>query len=401
MTSTTDIKIHDIAYGGDGVGRLDDGMSVFVPFTAIDETVRVEILSRQKRFARARVIDIVDAGRGRVEAPCPHYRHCGGCLYQHLNGAEQLLVKQTQLQNLLQRIGKQSTLPPVEGAVAAPQAYGYRNKATLRPLPQTDAERLQFGYTGLDNNSLVAIEACPLLHPQINTQLAALQADAALAALPAEQPLQPLVLRRDCSGNVIAFRRPPSELLQEQVLGQNFSIAADSFFQVNLPVLEQLVSWLQQHLQLQASANLLDAYCGVGVFACLLAELFPGRIAGIEANSKALDLATVNLQNNNARTLTATAGTVQRHLAQVLKRLQPDRTTVLLDPPRSGCQPEVLQVLLARRPKQLIYISCNPATFARDLAILTAGENAFRLQRLALFDMFPQTAHFEVVAVLH
>lgn len=389
-------EIRAIAYGGDGVATLPEGMTVFIPFAAVGDRLRVRVTERRRRFARAQIEAVLQPGRGRAEPPCPYYGICGGCRYQHLTPEEQVRIKIEQLQGLLTRVGGRRALPAVEAAEPAPAPYGYRNKITLAPV-FAGTRLAGWGYTALDNVTVIEIDHCPIAHAELNARLAELLARRESERLPAHRRDDPLVLRRAGDGQVLAFCAAPETLLRETVLGRPFRVPAGSFFQVNAPVLDRLATWLRAAYAPLAGGPLVDAYCGSGVFALTLADLAAGEVIGIESDAEAVGRATENAQGAPGR-VRFIAAEVERQLDAVLRGLPAaERATVLLDPPRTGCDERVTEALLRRRPQAVLYVSCEPSTLARDLQRL--GE-AYRLERLAFFDMFPQTAHFETVAVL-
>jgi len=408
MDHPVEVEIHDVAYGGDGVGRLADGCAVLVPFSAVGDRLLVRIATRHRRFARGTIAELLEPGPGRAEPRCPYYGVCGGCCCQHLAAGEQVRLKAAQLRGLLARIGGVRPLPPVEEARPAPEVYGYRNKIALKPV-LSGARGSAWGYTRRDNLSVLPIESCPIARPELNARLAALRASGEAARWPSRRPdADKLVLRLSSAGEVLAFRIPPETLLTERVLDWPLRVPAGGFFQVNPPVLDRLAGWLREAYRGLSISTLVDGYCGCGVFALCLAELTGGEVIGIES-----DPASVRCAEENARAAGLArrpcgglarcrfvAGAVEDHLESALKSA-PDlnRAAVLLDPPRTGCSAKALETLVRLAPRTIILLSCNPATLARDLARLRVGRS-YDLRRLALFDMFPQTAYFEAAAIL-
>jgi 23S rRNA (uracil1939-C5)-methyltransferase len=254
-----------------------------------------------------------------------------------------------------------------------------------------------------DNATVVPITACPLAHEDLNRTLAAILSGTLEVAEPSGvhrwKDGVPLVLRRSASGEIVAFRDPPERTLTETVLGRPMSVPAGSFSQVNPPVLDRLAAWLRDAYREGSRGALVDAYCGCGVFAVALGDL-ARSVIGIESDAASVRCAEENARAAGLRDFRFVAGEVERRLAPALEELSRDpEVTLLLDPPRTGCAPEVTDVLRRRQPKTILFVSCDPATLARDLKRLRVGAE-YALRRLALFDMFPQTAHFETAAVL-
>jgi tRNA/tmRNA/rRNA uracil-C5-methylase (TrmA/RlmC/RlmD family) len=400
MDRPVEIEIHDLAYGGDGVGRLPDGRVLLVPFSAVGDRLLVRLETRHRRFARGTIAELLEPGPARTDPRCPYYGDCGGCCCQHLAADEQVRLKAAQLCGLLARIGGVRSLPPVEEARPAPEVYGYRNKIALRPV-LSGAPGPAWGYTRRDNLSVLPIESCPIARPELNARLAALRASGDAARLPSRRPqADKLVLRCSSAGEVLAFRIPPKTLLTEKVLNRPLRVPAGGFFQVHLLVLDRLAGWLREACRELSVAALVDGYCGCGVFALCLAELTGAEVIGIESDSASVRCAQENARAAGFGRCRFVAGAVEDHLESALKSAGDlNRAAVLLDPPRAGCSARALETLLRLAPRTIILLSCNPATLARDLARLRVGRS-YDLRRLALFDMFPQTAYFEVAAIL-
>jgi 23S rRNA (uracil1939-C5)-methyltransferase len=393
-TMTAEVDVVDVGYGGDGVARLGDGMTLFVPFAAVGDRLRVRVTERRQRFARGEIVEALRPGPARITPPCPWYGRCGGCRYQHVTHAEQVRLKSAQLTALLTRVGKLKDLPPTEGAAPSPRAFAYRNKITLRPV----ADR-GWGYVDMDNETPVAVERCLLAHEDLNARFRELTTSGEIAQLRAEPPEAPLTLRRSSTGQLAAFRGTTPETLTEIVLGQGFQVAAAGFFQVNPFVLDGMAEWLRGAVAPDRLDILLDAYCGCGVFAALLGGR-AAEVVGIESEAAAVRHAERNARAAGIARARFVQGEVEKRLHHELERIKPAmRSCVALDPPRAGCHERVIESLRRAPPGQVLYVSCNPAALARDLARLTA-DRRLRLTRLALFDMFPQTEHFETVAVL-
>jgi tRNA/tmRNA/rRNA uracil-C5-methylase (TrmA/RlmC/RlmD family) len=410
MEPLVEVEIRDVAYGGDGVGRLADGRAVFIPFSAVGDRLLVRLATQHRRFSRGTIEKVLEPGPNRAKPRCRYYGECGGCCFQHLSAEEQVRLKAAQLHGLLARIGGVRQLPPLEEARPAPETYGYRNKIALKPvlsgarLKGLSAARSRprgWGYTRRNNVSVLPIESCPIARPELNAKLAELNASGEAAQWPSRRPdAEKLVLRCSSSGEVLAFRIPPEISLTERVLDLPLRVPAGGFFQVNPPVLDQLAGWLREAYRGLQVETLVDGYCGCGVFALCLAGLTGGEVIGIESDPAAIRCAEENARTAGLKRCRFIAGAVEDHLESALKSAPAlNRTAVLLDPPRTGCSSEALDALLRLAPQTIILLSCNPATLARDLARLRVGQS-YELRRLALFDMFPQTAYFEAVAIL-
>jgi 23S rRNA (uracil1939-C5)-methyltransferase len=344
------IKIEDMAFGGKGVGR-HDGMVIFVPFAAPGDTVSVRITRRKKSFAEGRIAQILTPGAGRVEPRCPYFGSCGGCVYQHLSYEEQLSAKASQVAQTLRRVGKFEA-PPMRPILASPEPWEYRNRIRVHRAGGIT------GFFGFESRNLVDVEQCVISQPSVNKALARLRAS------------------RSPDGDY-SLRAPHG--------------AGPFFEQTNEHVMKLLVELISSTL-LRGQQLLVDAYCGGGAFARALAS-HAGKIVGIEMNGAAIAYAQREAGSNEHYIL----GDVALHLGDVLAQHDPAKTTVLLDPPAEGVSLRVIEQLIAAGPSEIGYVACNPATLARDLALLA---KSYRIQSVTPLDMFPQTAEIEVFAHL-
>jgi tRNA/tmRNA/rRNA uracil-C5-methylase (TrmA/RlmC/RlmD family) len=363
------LTISDIAFGGDGVARHEDFV-VFVPFVALGEAIEAEVTEVKKRFARARLVQVLNSAPERVQPECRYFGDCGGCQYQHLRYETQLRLKHKQVCDLFQRIGglQAEQIAPV---VPCPQPYGYRNRIMIRSQWDKFKQGLNLGFIRADNRLVVDIEECKIAEPALNQQLLHVRA---------HPPPK--------GGLKVVLRIPP----------EGWQVPPDSFFQNNFFLLPMLVQVARERLHDSGARHLADIYCGVGFFSIELADLVDS-FAGVEYDRLAIKAAQQNASARGRLNGEFLAGTAEDLLPVLLARFQPAKTTVLLDPPRKGCARPLLELLRQVRPHQVIYVSCHPATMARDLNILCA-EKAFALAKVTPLDMFPQTAHVECVADL-
>ncbi len=360
-------EIHDIAFGGEGVARVNDFV-LFVPFVCLGEEVEVEVTEVKKKFARARLINVLKPSPDRVAAPCPYFGTCGGCQYQHIEYSKQLELKHKQIADLFERIGgfPRSIVAPV---ISCPAPYEYRNRIMVRTQWDKFKRRMNTGFLRYDDRLVVDVEQCRISEPAVNEQLKELRA------------------------------RPPRRGEFKAVLRavpKDWEVPADSFFQNNFHLLPKLLEVVRMALKDGRSRLLVDAYCGVGFFSIELAESVE-EFVGIELDAKAIHAARKNAQARGRANGEFLSGTTEELLPRVIGQFCPSKTAVILDPPRTGCQPEVLEMLRNTRPGQILYVSCHPATLARDLNILCSG-SVFELKQVTPLDMFPQTQHVECVA---
>ena len=363
------LNIHDLAFGGEGVGRVEEFV-VFVPFVITGELVEVEITEVKKNFARAKLLRIVRPSPERVDPKCKYFSICGGCQYQHIDYGAQLRMKHKQISDLFERVGKISAerIAPVIGC---PQPYGYRNRIMIRSQWNGPAKKLEIGFIRADNNFVVDIDECQIAEPPLNEQIQQVRAN------PPPRGGLKFVLR---------------------VQPEGWSVPKDSFFQNNFFLLPKLVETVKGFLQASGARHLIDLYCGVGFFGIEAASAVESFV-GVEYDQMAIRAARENVKLRNVANGEFISAKSEEALPELLKKFPVDQTTVILDPPRKGCWPSLLELLRATRPAQVIYVSCHPATMARDLNVLCA-DGVFELVRVQPLDMFPQTQHVECVADL-
>ncbi len=363
------IQITDMAFGGEGVGRLGDFV-VFTPFTLVGEEVEVELTEVKRKFARAQLVSVRRPSPRRVTPRCPYFGECGGCQYQHITYEEQLRLKQKQVADLLERIGS-FPRDRVQPVIACPEAYGYRNRIMIRSQWNKPEQRLNLGFLRHDNRLVVDITECVIADPALSAQIREVRAN------PPPKGGLKVVLR---------------------IRPEGWELPPDSFFQNNFLLLPQLVDAVRERLAAAGTRHLLDVYCGVGFFALELAPAVDSFL-GVELDAAAIRAARRNASSRGIVNGEFMPGRAEELLGQLLTKLPAARTTALLDPPRTGCAPAGLRALRESRPEQILYVSCHPATLARDLKTL-AAEGLYRLERVQPLDMFPQTQHVECVADL-
>jgi len=397
------VTINDLAFGGDGVARLEGGAVVFVPFAAPGDVLEIEITEQKKSYLRGRITQIQTAGPDRTEPLCRHFGRCGGCSYQHISYPAEFSAKQKQLLDIMQRIGGFRDLAALDFSFPAPEIYGYRNKLRLEPSEPVREDHgiyMAYGYCLKDSQEFFTVKECPLAMPVIN-QTIGKAIRSPWGRQNAKKPIPaPITLRASADGQChYYFGRAPVNVswLKEKIGDQEVSVPLGSFWQVNSQVADQLLKTVASWAEPLPVENLIDAYSGVGTFSIALNRPFRERIL-IESDRPAADAANQNLATRGYG-CQIIKGTTEQALPKVLKTTNPKQTLALLDPPRTGCQEKVLQTLLKYQPEHIFYISCNPSTLARDLKKLCSG-GKYQLEKTALFDMFPRTAHFEAAVHL-
>lgn len=444
------VRFSEIAAGGDGVGRDENGRVVFAPYAAPGEVAEVEITEEIKSFARGRILNILEPAPERIEPPCPYFlpvtndpaTACGGCQIQHLSTSAQLDAKRRIVLDALHRVGGFS-VDELNGLVRetqTAQTWNYRNKADFVVSVEDNAHQstltpLRIGFNARHSHDVIDIHECPIQQDGNNKVLLATRAamEKGLAKpfdiKTGRGVLRRLVSRVASNGETLAvavttrekwpqdkefarwmmaqlpelkgvLRREPRgvakvllgrDWLEDEVLGLRLRVTGEGFFQINTSLIANLVETAMQALDPQSGERILDLFCGVGLFA-LFAARSGAEVLGIETNPQAIRDARGNAKHNGFG-IDFKVGEAARELAK-LQAGAWDK--VLLDPPRDGAR-ECLSELLRLQPKRIVYVSCDAATLARDLKVLS---EQYQLMRATPLDMFPQTAHVETVAML-
>jgi 23S rRNA (uracil1939-C5)-methyltransferase len=427
MADPIDVRIEKLVYGGEGLAH-HEGHTVFAPFVLPDESVSIEPLERRKKFIRGRVAKIKTPSADRAVAPCPYFGVCGGCNYQHIPYELQLRYKAEILRETLSRLGRLQWDGPIVPHASPP--FGYRNRVQWK-IAREGGGSAEIGYFQAGSQKLCAIGQCPIASPRLNEMLGAIvnllqseklpeglreieaftdQDDSRVllnvaldatngaaaeiatlfrSALPSAETV--LIHDRQTDG----FELSGPGHINYRVGEHNYRIGHLSFFQVNRFLLDELV----RTVIAEARGKLaLDLFAGVGLFSVPLANRFE-RLIAVESNAAAVRDLEANLQASGAASPNLRNTTVEAFLEHWHER--PD--LVVLDPPRIGVAARALARLVKIAPKEIVYLSCDPATLARDLAILVGDvQNAqgYRISELHLVDIFPQTYHIEALVRL-
>jgi 23S rRNA (uracil1939-C5)-methyltransferase len=349
-----DVEINDIGFGGRGVGRID-GVACFVPGVIEKEKVRVKIAKVKSRMMEAWLLEVLEPSPYRVEPPCPVFLKCGGCSYQHIDYPHQLQIKETQLREALRRLGGLSE-PPVLPMIASPEPYGYRNRIAVHVRDGN------VGFFAEGSNRVIPVKKCLIASPEV------------------DQGFQDLLKVRPRDGDYL--------------IGEKKRYGG--FRQVNNAVAEILKETVREAVRPSGEASpisglLVDAYCGAGFFAHELQALFT-KVIGIERSIASVAMASRQAAENEDYL----AGDVELKLGEALGAGKPEETVLLLDPPSEGLAELAMEAILQNPPARIVYVSCNPATLARDAKRLASN---YRLLQVMPLDMFPQTAEIESVSV--
>ena len=396
MTST--VYIAKNVYGGDGMGRLGDGRVVFVPGAFAGENVKAELIEEKRNFVKARLVEIVEPsperigrdGKGDGSAPV-----VPGMVYSDLSYRGECEAKRRQLEEFFDRA---RIVHPEIGQSTNRTFFNYRNKAVYHFAKQKG--KWVLGYRTEPSHEIVDVTVDPLACPEINAKLPEIRRQVlALLTQGAE------VVRKSVEkeGNVTVRwtsrsgvqwwigRAKQPVVMKELTCGKVFEVPSDGFYQVNPEVGEELVKAVVAEFKKSPTEELLDLYCGVGVFGLCCA---PAKLTGIESGRQAIEFAKKNASSQNY----AGARFYAEEVGRNLKRIRvTERTTVVVDPPRAGMEPNVPKWLAESKAPRIFYVSCDPATLMRDLRTLTRN---YEVESVRWFNMFPRTARFETLVVL-
>src|SRR5713101_5323819 len=413
-----DLTIDDLAFGGEGVGRVE-GYVIFVRGAVPGDRVRVRVVEARSRFGRAVIESLETSSPDRVEAPCAYFGRCGGCRLQHVSYTAQLAFKEKQVRDCLERIGGLGAfeLRPI---LAAPDAYGYRNKMEFTVVQSGDGGSPAIGLHQANRYDVVLdIERCLLQSETMNVLLDELRVQGRarglsvydqdsgegllrFATLRERVPsVASVVLNVNAKKASVAVGSEEHLLLgrdhiRESLGGLTFQVSASSFFQTNTVQAERLFAVVEAACGLDGGETVMDLYSGTGAISLLLARR-SRWVYGIEVSAAAVTDAVRNARENGIENCTFLPGEV-RHVLPTLMRDGVRAEVVVADPPRAGFHPKALHALAALGPERLVYVSCNPSTLARDVGDLV--RQGYRLEWVQPVDMFPQTPHIEAVARL-
>ena len=435
-----ELNIIDIGSAGEGIGKKD-GYTLFVPGALPGETVKALVVKAGRKFGFGKLLEVLQPAPERATPPCPYFPRCGGCTLQHLAYPAQLRTKKKTVQDCFERIGGQKDIPCRE-TTGMEEPWRYRNKSAF-PVRMQKGER-HFGLFAPRSHRVIDVEDCLIqMEPSLEALKRVRQWADAYGIPPYEENgkglLRHLMVRCSSLGEIMVAlvvngKTIPREkalveslesipgirsillncnqkesnvilgteertlwgkpYIEDEICGFRFRVSAQSFFQVNPKQTEVLYRQAMEYLDLRGGETVLDLYCGVGTITSLVATR-AGRTVGVEYVEKAVEDARENAKRNGIDA-TFIAGDAKMVLHDLAKQETFD--AVVLDPPRKGCDPEVLEELLLMFPEKIVYVSCNPATLARDAAILCAG--GYTVKAVQPVDMFPHTSNVEAVALL-
>ncbi len=403
--NTFELELTGMAHGGSAIGR-HEGRTIFVPYVIPGERIRARVVEDKGRYARAEVVEMLTPSPDRVTPRCPHFGPglCGGCQWQHIDYAAQLRLKHEVVIDQLERVGKIKA-PRVLETLPAPDPWAYRVHVTFH-MDDAGAP----GFWADDNRRIVPIEECHIIRPELMDLLDELAfeettvnhvrlyvgSDGALMLALSAADDEPPELETDLpvSVNFLLSDNEPLNLIgsthaRYAIRGRWFRVTAGGFFQVNPPVAGLLVDEVMRRLNLTGVENVLDLYSGVGLFSAFIAER-AALVTAVESYPPAVTDAEANLAEFDNVDL------IEGAVEDALPDLEGPYAAAVIDPPRTGMTPAALDALVAHAPRTLVYVSCDPATLARDAARLL--KHGYTLVETQPVDMFPQTFHIESVS---
>ncbi|RZT16528.1 23S rRNA (uracil(1939)-C(5))-methyltransferase RlmD [Fictibacillus sp. BK138] len=441
-----EVDIVDLTHEGAGVARVN-GFTLFVPNTLPGERAKVKVIGVKKGFGFGRLEELIKASRERVEPPCPIYKWCGGCQLQHLSYDGQLEYKRKQVEDVLTRIGKLEGVPVLPTLGMGDEPWRYRNKAQV-PVGERDG-RIITGFYQKRSHEIVEMDSCIITGDTNDDAVQAVKEivnkynitaydeqkhkgilrhiiarygkttgdlmivlvtngkdlpqrkkiiEDITAALP---EIKSIVQNVNSKRTNVIFGDETrvlwgAEYIHDYIGDIKFAISARSFYQINPDQTKVLYDQALKYAELSGDETVIDAYCGIGTISLFLAQKAK-KVYGVEIVSEAIEDARRNAELNNITNAEFAVGKSEDVIPKWKKQgITPD--VIVVDPPRKGCDEELLKTIIEMKPERVVYVSCNPATLARDLRVLKDG--GFKTVEVQPVDMFPQTTHVEAVAKL-
>ena len=434
-----ELTIDSVTLEGAGVGRVD-GFAVFVPGALTGERVRVHCIKVTSSYAIGKLMEIVEPSPHRIEPACPVYAKCGGCVFGHVTYEEELRIKERQVVDALTRLGGLQSVP-IRPIIGMEEPERYRNKGAF-PYGMTERGPA-FGFYAPRSHRLVPVDDCMIEQAQVCKAIQAVKTWAerfhippydettgkgclrhAVARVTTSGELMAVVVtkgelphrkeliealsfadsvywnRNDKNTNVIFGDRftllAGKPILRETLCGLFFDVSPRSFLQVNPVQTQKLYGTVLDLLDPKAGETVADVYCGIGTISLLLARK-AGKVVGIEVVPEAVENAKENAARNDIQNASFLCAPAEEALPKLVASGQSiDCLTV--DPPRKGCDTQVIDAIIASGAKRMVYVSCNPATLARDIKLLVTG--GFKVQAVQPVDMFPRCGHVETVVLM-
>lgn len=378
------VTIEKIVPNGYGLA-FAEGLTIFVSLAAKGDRLRVRFREKKGKLAFAEILEILEPGPDRVDPPCEYFGKCGGCDFQQISYPSQLASKVEIIRDCLTRIGKitfQDEIPIISGR----REFGYRTRTQWH----ADKQLGTIGYFKRYSHNIIDVESCPVLDEKLQRKLLDLRRNLNWSEFWAEKiEIEAATDGRDISiysSEIIE----PTQKISYEILDRPYFYDASTFFQGNPELIEALIKTAIDGIRGESA---LDLYCGVGLFSIPLAGYF-SKVIGVEGDQKAIDFAIENAESGRLENL-------EFHAESVADWLNDNKNQkidfILLDPPRSGAEKGVIENIIKLKPEQISYVSCDPATLARDLRLLS---ESYRIDSVTAIDLFPQTHHVETIVRL-
>lgn len=372
---------------GHGVAKIDSFV-IFIPFTITDEKVKIKITTVKKSHAKGKLIEIIEASPHRIKPICKHYYACGGCSYQHVSYKYQLRLKALSLKNNINKLAGLN----IENIniIHSDSDYSYRNRIKLT------IRKNQAGFIN-NNYNFIPIDKCAIANKTINKQFKNLPTN--------KSKFTHIHIRVDNNNGLVMFleNKKTKKLISDNkslkftISDRTFKINPFSFFQINTSILTKFKKAIESKLPPKSNDEiLLDLFCGSGFFSLLFADRF-SNVIGLEIDKQAVEAAKENAQANNISNAHFLSGSVEQNIKKIIAENKNKQISVIIDPPRAGVAKDTVKCINESNISQIIYISCYPPTFARDIKLL---KDKYAIENIEAIDMFPQTAHTEIICLL-
>lgn len=381
-----EVSVERILPGGAGLAH-EGGRTILVGLAAPGDRLRVRLERRSGAVTFASIVEILEPSMARIEPPCPYFGRCGGCDFQQLNYEAQLEAKVEIIRDCLRRIARLDFNEKIP-ITPSPAIWHYRSRAQW----QYDALRNRLGYFERGSHTVCDVAACPVIAPALEETLEDLRARMLEGSLPQGAAEFQAVAGDEGASIFPAVDERGMREVSREIYGHRYHFSANGFFQINQELLGALID---EAIGEASGTSALDLYCGAGLFTLPLARQF-ARVTGVEAHAGAVAYARRNLSEAGLENAFVECSTVSEWLRE--RAPGADADFLLLDPPRAGAEDGVIEGILSVRPLKIAYVSCDPATLARDLRSLIGG--GYSVETIAAFDMFPQTHHVETVVRL-
>lgn len=381
MVKILKTKIYSLAFGGRGVGKID-GKVCFVKGALPDEEVTFRVTKDTSRYIEGEVLEVIVSSRERQKPVCSHYSVCGGCDLQHISYEKELFYKNEQVNQLIRRISgvKDFTADKI---VPSKDCYNYRSSVTLHKKGS------RYGYYEKGKHSIIPIDECPIAEKVINMELGKIRG---------EKGKDDITLKTDFQGKVWSSNVMGERFFIDKYDDTELFMSPKAFSQANRDLTASVVKILKEWIgSTGEDTALFDLYCGTGLFSFSLKDSFCS-VSGIDSNRIAINCAKNTVKRGNMKDIKFYKGDAEKLFFDVFERNKTSRNTLFVDPPRTGLAKNFLEkTARVSDIDRIYYLTCNPASFARDVKVLTDFPG-WRLSKILPFDMFPRTAHIEVLA---